>query len=185
MASPGASENWVYIRIKRKIIENQLQQMAPIEDAETTESVLRDLETTDVAALETGEAGRKVAQICRATDELKALGIAVLDVRKQTIIADFFVICSGTSSTHIRSIAGNVQDKMREAGFRAKPEGDGDSQWVVIDYGDAILHVLSEETREFYDLERLWADAAISLWPEAKNEAKAETVAETNAAQLK
>ncbi len=82
-----------------------------------------------------------------------------LDVRKQTIIADYFVICTGTSSTHIRSIAGNVQDRMREGGFRSKPEGDGDSMWVVMDYGDAILHVLSEETREFYDLERLWADA--------------------------
>jgi ribosome-associated protein len=146
--------------------ENQ-QQQVPFEEAETTESALRDLAATDVAALENDEAGRKVAHICRGADELKALDIAVLDVRKQTIIADFFVICSGTSSTHIRSIAGNVQDKMREAGFRSKPEGDGDSQWVVMDYGDAILHVLSEETREFYDLERLWADALISLWPEA------------------
>lgn len=155
--------------------------MATIEDAETTESVLRDLEKTDVAALENDEAGRKAIQICRGADELKAQGIAVLDVRKQTIIADFFIICSGTSSTHIRSIAGHVQDKMREIGLRAKPEGDGDSQWVVIDYGDAILHVLSEETREFYDLERLWADAQISLWPEADTAA----VAPQSAAQLK
>jgi ribosome-associated protein len=124
------------------------------------------LPITDVAALEQDEAGRKAAIICRSADELKALDITVLDVRKQTIIADYFVICSGTSSTHIRSIAGNVGDKMRESTFRAKPEGDGDSFWIVMDYGDAILHVLSEETREFYDLERLWADAKISQWPE-------------------
>lgn len=166
MALRRASANWGYTRSKRNIIENQLQ-YASEQGAETTESVLRDLETTDVAALENNEAGRKAAQICRASDELKALDIAVLDVRKQTIIADFFIICSGTSSTHIRSIAGNVQDRMREIGQRAKPEGEGDSQWVVMDYGDAILHVLSEETREFYDLERLWADAKISLWPES------------------
>jgi ribosome-associated protein len=101
--------------------------------------------------------------------ELKALDIKVLDVRGQTIIADFFVICTGTSNTHIRSIAGNIGDKMREGGFRAKPEGEGDSLWVVMDYGDAILHVLSEETREFYDLERLWGDAQISLWPASQS----------------
>ncbi len=166
-----------------------MQVTAPIEDAETVESVLRDLETTDIAALETDDAGRKAARVCRAADELKALGIAVLDVRKQTIIADYFIICSGTSSTHIRSIAENVQDKMREGGYRAKAEGDGDSQWVVIDYGDAILHVLSEETREFYDLERLWADALISLWPEAEAKIPAplvtQSVARQSASQLK
>ena len=124
------------------------------------------MEPTDVGALEKDNAGRKTALICRASDELKALDIAVLDVRKQTIIADYFVICSGTSSTHIRSIAGNVQDKLREAGFRSKAEGEGESQWIVMDYGDAILHVLSEETREFYDLERLWGDAKITGWSE-------------------
>lgn len=127
------------------------------------------LEFTDIAALEHDEAGRKVARICRGVDELKALDILVLDVRKQTIIADYFVICSGTSSTHIRSIAAQVQDRMREGGFRSKPEGEGDSLWVVMDYGDAILHVLSEETREFYDLERLWADAKTSQWPESQS----------------
>jgi ribosome-associated protein len=124
------------------------------------------LEPTDVGALEKDNAGRKTALICRASDELKALDIAVLDVRKQTILADYFIICSGTSSTHIRSIAGNVQDKMREAGFRSKAEGEGESMWIVMDYGDAILHVLSEETREFYDLERLWGDAKITGWSE-------------------
>ena len=127
------------------------------------------LAPTDVGALETEEAGRKAALICRGAEELKAQGITVLDVRGQTIIADYFVICTGTSNTHIRSIAGNVGDKMREGGFRAKPEGESDSLWVVIDYGDAILHVLSEETREFYDLERLWGDAKISLWPQTES----------------
>ncbi len=134
---------------------------------EESSSLVRDLEFTDPAELQGDEAGRKVALICAGVDELKALDIMVLDVRKQTIIADYFVICSGTSSTHIRSIAGNVQDRMREGGFRSKPEGDGDSLWVVMDYGDAILHVLSEETREFYDLERLWADAKMTQWPQA------------------
>ncbi|MBW3637341.1 MAG: ribosome silencing factor [Armatimonadetes bacterium] len=136
-----------------------------IDTSEETE--VPKLTLTDVGELEKEESGRKTALICRSAEELKAQGITVLDVRSQTIIADFFVICTGTSNVHIRSIAGNVGDKMREGGYRAKPEGDSDSLWVVMDYGDAILHVLSEETREFYDLERLWADAAISMWPQS------------------
>jgi ribosome-associated protein len=89
-----------------------------------------------------------------------------LDVREQTILADYFVLCTGTSTTHIQSIARNVLDKMRENKFRSRPEGDAASFWVVLDYGDAILHVMGEETREFYDLERLWAEAKIYHWPE-------------------
>jgi ribosome-associated protein len=116
--------------------------------------------------LEANEVGRKAALVCRSLEELKGLDITLLDVQGQTIIADFFVLCTGTSTTHIQSLAGNVRDKMRENGFRARPEGDALSAWVVLDYGDTILHVLGEETREFYDLERLWADAKISHWPE-------------------
>ena len=122
--------------------------------------------SVNIDELETSEAGRKAALLCRSAQELKALDITVLDVRGQTIIADYFVLCTGTSTTHIHSIAGHVQDTLREAGLRAKPEGDSASLWVVMDYGDTILHVLGEETREFYDLERLWADAVISQWPE-------------------
>lgn len=133
------------------------------------ETETQKLAPTDISVLESEESGRKTALICRSAEELKALDITVLDVRGQTIIADFFVICTGTSNTHIRSIAGNVGDKMRESGRRAKPEGDSDSLWVVLDYGDAILHVLSDETREFYDLERLWGDAKISLWPQTES----------------
>lgn len=106
-----------------------------------------------------------MALICRSAEELKAQDITVLDVRGQTIIADYFVLCSGTSTTHINSIAGNALDKMREHKFRSRAEGQAASFWIVLDYGDAIFHVLSEETREFYDLERLWADAKIYQWP--------------------
>jgi ribosome-associated protein len=58
---------------------------------------------------------------------------------------------------------------MRENGYRSKAEGEADSMWVVMDYGDVILHVLGDETREFYDLERLWADAKISGWPQSES----------------
>src|SRR5690606_23234424 len=79
--------------------------------------------------------------------------------RGQTPLADYFVICTGTSDTHIKSIAENVQDTMREdAKVRAKPQGSAESFWIVLDYGDVILHIFDEETRAFYDLERLWSD---------------------------
>jgi ribosome-associated protein len=108
----------------------------------------------------------KLRLLCTAVDEMKARDIVVLDVRGQTIIADFFVICSGTSVTHIQSIVEGVQDRLRERGrLRAKPQGDAHSYWMILDYSDVILHVFDEETREFYDLERLWGDAKVISCP--------------------
>ena len=107
----------------------------------------------------------KMRLLCDAADDQKAHGITVLDVRGQTIVADFFVICDGTSVTHIQSIVGGVKDKLRErARLRAKPEGDAGSYWMILDFSDVILHVFSEETREFYDLESLWSDAKVSTY---------------------
>lgn len=107
----------------------------------------------------------KMRLVCEAADDQKAHDITVLDVRGQTIVADFFIICDGTSVTHIQSIAEGVQDKLRErAELRARREGDAQSYWMIVDYGDVILHVFSEETREFYDLERLWSDAKVSTF---------------------
>ena len=106
--------------------------------------------------------------VCRAADELKAHEITVMDVRGQTIVADFFIVCSGTSTTHIQSISEGVQDRLREwAQARAKREGGAQSFWMILDYGDVILHVFDEGTREFYDLEHLWAEAKVSTWPSA------------------
>lgn len=107
--------------------------------------------------------------ICRAADEMKARDIVALDVRGQTIVADYFVVCAGTSTTHIQSIAEGIGDRLRAVGQRAKPEGDAGSFWMILDYGDVILHVFDEGTREFYDLERLWSDAKISPWPHEEN----------------
>ncbi|BCM90881.1 ribosomal silencing factor RsfS [Abditibacteriota bacterium] len=121
--------------------------------------------TIDVKALEKQIAGKKAALICQSADEIKALDITILDVRDQTILTDYFIIATGTSNTHIQSIARNVLDVLRDNGIRARSDGNADSFWVVLDYGDVMLHVQSEETREFYDLERLWADAKISAWP--------------------
>jgi ribosome-associated protein len=107
----------------------------------------------------------KVRLICAAAEDIKARDIVYLDVRGQTIVSDFFVVCSGTSITHIQSIAEGVKDRLREeTKMRARPEGDAQSYWMILDYSDVILHIFSDETREFYDLESLWSDAKVTRW---------------------
>ena len=137
-------------------------------------------QTINLAANSAGASETKMRLLCEAADDQKAHAITVLDVRGQTIVADFFVVCDGTSVTHIQSIAEGVQDKLREqARLRARKEGNAQSYWMILDYGDVILHVFSEETREFYDLERLWSDAKVStfedgVFTEKADEADAE-----------
>ncbi len=101
-------------------------------------------------------AQEKVDLIVEAADELKAEAIEVLDVRQKTSIADFFVVCSGTSDRHVQSIADKVEEKM--ATVKSKPlRTDGNrSGWVLQDYGEVLLHVMRDEQRQFYDLEALW-----------------------------
>ena len=101
----------------------------------------------------------KLDLIIEAADELKAERIETLDVREKTSVADFFVVCSGTSDRHTDAIAEKVAEKMRDHHERPnRVEGDR-SGWVLQDYGDVILHVMREEQRQFYDLETLWNTA--------------------------
>lgn len=134
-----------------RTIANETEELNVENEPASTE---HDLSEHDVAAR------RKLDLICEACDETKAQDFVALDVRRLTPIADYFAICSGTSATHIRSIAENVQDKLRMEGkVRAKPQGGAESFWIILDYGDVILHIFDQATREFYDLERLWSDA--------------------------
>lgn len=99
---------------------------------------------------------QKADEIRVAADDMKAERIETLDVRSKTSVADYFVVCSGTSDRHVQSIAEKVAEKM--AVQKAKPvrtEGDR-SGWVLQDYGDVVFHVMREEQRQFYDLEALW-----------------------------
>ncbi len=85
----------------------------------------------------------------------------ILDVSSQLVITDFFVICSGNSDRQVRSIAEEVQQQLSED-HGIKPfrrEGEREGQWVLLDYVDFVLHVFQPEDRDYYDLERLWADA--------------------------
>ena len=95
--------------------------------------------------------------VINALADMKALEIKVLDVRGLTDIADFMVIASGTSDRHVRSVAQRVVEKTKEAGFRPHGvEGQQDSDWVLIDLNDLIVHVMLPRVREFYGLEKLW-----------------------------
>jgi ribosome-associated protein len=95
--------------------------------------------------------------VLTALDDMKALEVKVLDVRGLTDVADTMVIASGTSDRHVRSVAKNVVEKTKAAGFRPHGvEGQQDSDWVLIDLHDMIVHVMLPRTREFYGLEKLW-----------------------------
>jgi ribosome-associated protein len=98
----------------------------------------------------------KAELIHRFADDMKAENIETLDVRAKTSVADYFIVCTGTSDRHVSSIAERVAEQMK--GNKERPlriEG-GTSGWVLQDYGDVVFHVMREEQRQFYDLETLW-----------------------------
>ncbi|MBM7332562.1 MAG: ribosome silencing factor [Alcanivorax sp.] len=92
-----------------------------------------------------------------ALEELKAKNVASLDVRAMTSVADDMVIASGTSSRHVKALADNVMEKAKQAGYAPLgTEGERGAEWILVDLGDVIVHLMLPATREFYDLERLW-----------------------------
>ncbi|MDI3547750.1 MAG: ribosome-associated protein [Halanaerobiales bacterium] len=95
-----------------------------------------------------------------AADDKKANDIQILDVRELTIIADYFLICSGKSETQVKAIARAIEDKLAEEGIHPqKVAGRQEARWILMDYADVIIHVFHEDERNYYELERLWADA--------------------------
>ena len=93
-----------------------------------------------------------------ALEDIKAVDIRVLDVRDRTSITDVMVIASGKTDRQTRSLAANVVEKAKAAGVRPLgTEGERTGDWVLVDLGDVVVHVMLPEIREFYDLERLWA----------------------------
>lgn len=104
---------------------------------------------------------KELAQaICLALSAKKAKDIATVYVREKSSLCDYFVIASGTSSTQVRAMGEYVEEQM-EKQFSLSPvreEGMRDGRWSVLDYGDVIVHIMQDEKRLFYHLERLWAD---------------------------
>ena len=90
-------------------------------------------------------------------DDAKAENVVAIDIRGKSSIGDYMVIASGRSDRHVGAIAEQVQRKLREAGKRARIEGQPQCDWVLIDAGDIIVHVFRPEVREFYNLEKMWS----------------------------
>lgn len=95
-----------------------------------------------------------------AIEDKKGMDVALLDVSQLLVITEVFVIASGTSPRHVRSLVDDAEEALQEHGRKPyRREGKEYGRWVLLDYGDLVIHVFDEQTREFYDLERLWADA--------------------------
>lgn len=95
-----------------------------------------------------------------ALEDLKARDLLVLDVSEKTSVTDWLVIATGSSSRHVKSIANNVVTEAKQAGKAPLGiEGENDGEWILIDLGDVIVHVMQQQVREYYDLESLWSVA--------------------------
>ena len=106
----------------------------------------------------------KLEIIRRILDEKKAVDIEVIDVASRTLLADYFVICGGTSNTHIKGIADGLLTDGKDAGLKKDhAEGYAQAKWVLVDYGDIVVHIFAAEEREFYDIESLWKQTAARL----------------------
>jgi len=112
--------------------------------------------------------GIEIAELAaRSAIERKALDVVVLDLRGLSSITDYFVICSGTSDTHVEGIAENIEEKLDEQKVKLwHREGKKKASWVLMDYIDVIVHVFTKDAREFYSLERLWGDAPKTTYQE-------------------
>ena len=109
-----------------------------------------------------------IAVILKAIDEIKGEDIQILDLREiENTVCDYFIICSGTSNTHVNAISGIIQKQVGKLA-KEKPwhvEGEGNAEWILVDYVNVVVHVFQKNIREYYDIESLWGDAKIALIP--------------------
>ncbi|PYM23577.1 MAG: ribosome silencing factor [Candidatus Rokuibacteriota bacterium] len=107
-------------------------------------------------------AERKVRRAARAALDKTAIDLTVLDVQRVSSVTDYFLVCSGRSAPHVKTIAEAIREELKTEGVRPlHAEGQPESGWVLLDYGDVLMHVFLEDTRAYYALERLWGDAPL------------------------
>jgi len=111
---------------------------------------------------------RETALLCvRYALDKKAYDLVLMDVGQHTSLADFFLICTGRSDTQVQAIAQSIEENLAALGRKPRTvEGMRTGHWVLIDYGDVVVHIFLESVRDFYDLERLWARAPQVTLPE-------------------
>ena len=105
-------------------------------------------------------AEEKTAISMQAAADKKAMDVIVLDMREASSITDYFLLCAGGSERQVQAIADAIDEQMSRHGVASLGvEGYREARWILMDYGDVVVHVFSPDTREFYDLERLWSNA--------------------------
>lgn len=105
--------------------------------------------------------------VAAAASDKKAIDIMIIDISKLLVVTDYFVICSGQTNRHVRSIAEGIEEKLKELKVRKVGIADDkQGNWILLDYGSVIIHVFIQEQRDYYQLERLWADAPHRKWEE-------------------
>lgn len=104
-----------------------------------------------------------LAQLLKALEDIQAIDIKTLDVRSQTTITDYMIIVSGRSSRHVKAIAESIMDTMKHAGNPAlNASGFESGDWVLVDYGNVIVHIMQADSRQYYNLEGLWENQSPS-----------------------
>lgn len=107
-------------------------------------------------------------EICENMDDKKARDIVLIDIADRSVVADYFVVGSGRSDQQVRSIADEVEEQMEGKLPLLRKEGHREGRWVVLDYGDILVHIFHDEERKYYELERLWTDGDNVLQYESK-----------------
>lgn len=102
--------------------------------------------------------------IVKILESKKAIDINVIDVNQVTILADAFVVCSGTSVPHVKALVDELEEKLEEMGVRPlRKEGYSTARWILLDFGNVVVHVFHRDEREYYDLDSLWEDGTIKI----------------------
>ena len=106
---------------------------------------------------------KEMARIAyNALEEKKAVDIRVINIEKVSVIADYFLVASGNNRNQIQALADSVEEALYKAGYQVRQkEGVQSANWILMDYGDIIVHIFDQENRLFYDLERIWSDGEI------------------------
>lgn len=111
-------------------------------------------------SLENAEPIELARELVRVLDLKKARDIKLMRVADQTVIADYFIICGGTSNTNIKALAGEAEYKLSLRGVAPlRIDGYSEGQWIVLDFGSVMVHIMSRDNRDFFKLEKLWSDA--------------------------
>lgn len=98
--------------------------------------------------------------IVKILDNKKAIDLELIETKELTIVSDYFIIASGTSNTHVRALADEVDEEMRKLGVEPDHIEGRATGWILLDYGCVLVHIFDPQSREYYNLERLWGDAA-------------------------